>query len=104
MNSRHSEVDQGSNAESYYLAKGGWKRVKPKDPNAVEEAGNAVKGAALFKAKCATCHSSLPNGPAGQGPGLWDIMGKDAAKTPGFKFTKGWAGQDLKWDDDTMSR
>ena len=95
-------ADGSPKEEGYYLAKGGWKKVKPKDPNAVEAAGDATKGAALFKAKCATCHSVLPNGPAGQGPNLYNIMGKPAATSGGFKFTKAIKTADITWDKESM--
>jgi len=100
--------------DGMYLSKGGWKKKKVVDPNApVEEyAGDAKKGAALFKAKCATCHSCVQNGPVIQGPNLYQIMGKQAAKSKGFKFTKNFAaaakdtgeGEPLKWDNESMSR
>ena len=65
--------------EGYYLAKGGWKKKKASTVSDEAVAGDVKKGAALFKAKCATCHSCLPGGPTKQGPNLYGIMGKDAA-------------------------
>ena len=41
--------------------------------------GDAKQGAALFKAKCATCHSCIEGGPTKQGPNLYGIMGAKAA-------------------------
>ena len=64
--------------------------------------GVAKKGAALFKAKCAACHSCIEGGPTKQGPNLWNIMGKDAAKSAGFKFTKNLKGAEIKWDNESM--
>ena len=87
-----------------YLARGGWKVKKEKDPNEVVEAGDAKKGAALFKAKCATCHSCIEGGPTMQGPNLYGIMGKEAGKSKGFKFTKNILGAGLTWDDETMHK
>ena len=37
------------------------------------DGGIAKKGAALFKAKCAACHSCIEGGPTKQGPNLWNI-------------------------------
>ena len=84
------------------MAKGGWKKKKEVDPNAVVEAGDATKGAAIFKAKCATCHSCIPGGPTKQGPNLYGIMGKEAGKSGGFKFTKNILSAGITWDNDTM--
>lgn len=91
-------------AEGMYLAKGGWKKKKAVDPNAVVEAGDAKKGAALFKAKCATCHSCMEGGPTKQGPNLYGIMGKEAGKSSGFKFTKNILSAGITWDDDAMHK
>ena len=68
------------------------------------DAGVAKKGAALFKAKCAACHSCIEGGPTKQGPNLWNVMGKDAAKSAGFKFTKNLKGAEIKWDNESMFR
>ena len=70
---------EGLRAEGYYLSKGGWKKKKAKDAAAEEVTGDVKKGAALFKAKCSTCHSCIENGPTKQGPNLYGIMGKEAA-------------------------
>jgi len=90
-------------SEGYYLAKGGWKKKKASTVSDEAVAGDVKKGAALFKAKCATCHSCLPGGPTKQGPNLYGIMGKDAAKSAGFKFTKNLAKAEIKWDDASMN-
>ena len=42
--------------------------------------GNAAKGAKLFKAKCASCHTIKEGGPNMQGPNLFGIMGQQAGK------------------------
>ena len=97
-------ASDANNDPPMYLAKGGWKVKKEVDPNAVVEAGDAKKGAALFKAKCATCHSCFEGGPTKQGPNLYGIMGKEAGKSKGFKFTKNILGAGITWDDDMMHK
>ena len=57
-----------------------------------------------FKAKCATCHSSLPDGPTKQGPNLFGIMGKNAAQSRGFKFTKNLDGAGISWNEENMNK
>jgi hypothetical protein len=66
-------------SEGYYLAKGGWKKKKDDTAATDEIIGDVKKGAALFKAKCSTCHSCLQGGPTKQGPNLYGIMGMEAA-------------------------
>lgn len=90
--------------EGFVLAKGGWKKKKVSDTPAEELTGDAKKGAALFKAKCSTCHSCIANGPTKQGPNLHNIMGKEAAKSAGFKFTKNMAKSGIVWDDEAMHK
>lgn len=53
------------------------KKKKAKAEGAGE--GDVKKGAALFKAKCATCHSCIEGGPTKQGPNLYGIIGQQAA-------------------------
>lgn len=65
-------------------------------------AGDVKKGAALFKAKCATCHSCVQGGPTMQGPNLYNIMGQKAGQSTGFKFTKNIKSADITWDNQTM--
>ena len=72
-------VEEDPRAKGMYLSKGGWKMKKEVDASAAEAPGDAKKGAELFKAKCATCHSCIEGGPTKQGPNLFGIMGKEAA-------------------------
>lgn len=85
-----------------YLSKGGWKKKKEEANVNTEYVGDSKKGAALFKAKCATCHTCVPNGPTIQGPNLYGIMGKEGGKSKGFRFTKNIIASNLVWDDETM--
>ena len=82
-------VEEDPRAKGMYLSKGGWKIKKEVDASAAEAPGDAKKGAELFKAKCATCHSCIEGGPTKQGPNLFGIMGKEAAVrvAPGTRRT-----------------
>ena len=42
--------------------------------------GKAEGGAKLFKAKCATCHTSNEGGPNKQGPNLYGVMGRQSGQ------------------------
>merc|ERR1719230_88411 len=65
--------------------------------------GIAKKGAILFKAKCAACHSCVEGGPTKQGPNLYGIMGAKAASATGYKFTKNLKTADITWENETMA-
>jgi len=78
------------------------KAKKAKKAGSAEGEGDVKKGAALFKTKCATCHSCTPGGPTMQGPNLFGIMGSKAAQSKGFKFTDKIKKADITWDNKTM--
>merc|ERR1711865_613639 len=61
------------------------------------DSGNAATGAKLFKAKCASCHTIKEGGPNMQG-----IMGQQAGKRGGQKYTKGMKASGITWDNETM--
>ena len=42
---------------------------------------NASRGASVFQARCALCHSVEPGAGAGQGPSLRGVVGRKAATT-----------------------
>jgi cytochrome c len=48
------------------------------EPDVTMPKGNAAKGAKLFKAKCAQCHTVEKGGAAKSGPPLWAIYGRVA--------------------------
>jgi cytochrome c len=50
--------------------------------------------------KCQQCHSEANDGKIVQGPPLWNIVGRDVASYPGFKYTEapnGMKGHGGKW-------
>ena len=64
--------------------------------------GNAAKGAKLFKAKCATCHTCNEGGPQKQGPNLFGVLGRKAGEKAGFTFTKALKEKQIAWTDDNL--
>ena len=64
--------------------------------------GNVKQGAALFKAKCATCHTCNEGGPNKQGPNLFGILGKTAGTIAGFGYTAATKNAGHEWNDQTM--
>merc|ERR1712129_6611 len=51
-------------------------------------AGDVKKGAKLFKAKCAQCHTVEKGGNAKQGPPLWGVIGRTAGTHGGFGYSE----------------
>ena len=56
-------------------------------------------GATLFKQQCATCHTTNLSEPVRQGPSLFKIVGRQAGKFDGFRYSAGFAKADFTWDE-----
>ena len=56
-------------------------------------------GAALFKQQCGTCHTTNLSEPVRQGPPLFKIVGRQAGKFDGFRYSAGFAKVDFIWDE-----
>ena len=59
-------------------------------------------GPTLFKQQCATCHTSNVSDPPRQGPTLFNIVGRDAGKVDGFRYSAGFADAKFKWDEQKL--
>lgn len=61
-------------------------------------------GEKLFKQQCAACHAVAKDAPIGMGPNLAGIVGKQAAKMDGFRYSaelkKGLEGK--KWTPELL--
>lgn len=60
-------------------------------------AGDAVRGAAVFKAQCSACHLAKPSDPAPIGPQLHGILGRKAGSWDHFKYTDAMRKSGLTW-------
>jgi cytochrome c len=49
--------------------------------------GDAVRGAAVFKAQCAACHLATAKDPAPIGPQLYGVVGRKAGSWDHFNYT-----------------
>ena len=56
-------------------------------------------GATLFKQQCATCHTTNQSDPVRQGPSLFKVVGRQAGKADGFRYSPGFEKADFAWDD-----
>ena len=62
-----------------------------------------VAGATVFK-KCVACHSVEPSGRNGLGPNLRGVVGRAAAKAPGFAYSPAMTAAKLVWTEQNLSR
>ena len=58
---------------------------------------SADSGKATFK-KCTSCHTVNEGGKSGQGPNLYDVVGRDRGSVAGFKYSKAMIAKGGKWD------
>ena len=61
------------------------------------------KGAKLFKAKCAQCHTIEKNGASKQGPALWGLFGRRSGETD-FAYSDALKNQQITWDSDSLNK
>jgi glucose/arabinose dehydrogenase len=59
-------------------------------------------GEAIFRQRCAVCHSI--DNRSGQGPGLAGVVGRAAGTAPGFGFTHALRESGIIWDRATLDR
>ena len=64
--------------------------------------GDPKQGAAIFKAKCATCHTCIEGGPQKQGPNLFGVVGRTAGAKAGFTFTKALKEKNIEWTNENL--
>ncbi len=62
-------------------------------------AARSPDGTTLFKQQCATCHTTNLSDPVRQGPSLFGIVGRQAGKADGFRYSAGFTGANFVWDD-----
>jgi len=74
-----------------------------KEEPAVEvPAGDAKKGAKLFKAKCAQCHTCEPGGVSKQGPALHGMFGRLSGTVAGFGYSGAMVDVGITWSEKHM--
>jgi cytochrome c len=69
--------------------------------NSVVQAGDAVRGKALFERKCTGCHSLDSDH---EGPHLRGVYGRKAGTVPGFDYSRAVRDSGLLWTDANLER
>jgi cytochrome c len=64
-------------------------------------AADAAAGQAVFKAKCALCHSIVP-GQNKVGPSLAGVVGRPAGQVPGYSYSSANKSSGKTWDAATL--
>jgi cytochrome c len=70
-------------------------------------AGDASKGAQIFKGTCGVCHLAQAH-PAGSdlamriGPNLWGVVGRKAGTAPHFRYSPAMRQSGIVWTADTL--
>ena len=65
-------------------------------------AGDAEKGAKLFKARAAQCHTANKGGPNGVGPNLYGLIGRKSGTVEGFVYSKANSESGTIWTTEAL--
>jgi cytochrome c len=72
------------------------------EPEVSVPEGNSKKGAKLFKAKCAQCHTCEKGGAAKSGPPLWGLMGRESGTAEFNAYSDANKNSGIVWSDKHM--
>ena len=64
--------------------------------------GDAIAGAALFKAKCANCHTCHEGGPNKQGPSLYGVIGRQSGQAADYRYTVANKTSGVTWTTEAL--
>ncbi|KAF9036015.1 cytochrome-c from the OXPHOS pathway [Hymenopellis radicata] len=65
-------------------------------------AGDAAKGAGLFKTRCAQCHTTGAGEAHKVGPNLHGIFGRKSGQADGYSYTAANVSKGVTWSEQTL--
>eukprot|EP01083_Nonionella_stella_P101176 286495_1 len=65
---------------------------------------NIEKGSKIFTTKCGQCHNVKKGGSNGQGPNLFNIVGRVAGTVAEFQYSSANQNSGLTWDKKTLNK
>ncbi len=65
--------------------------------------GNPKKGAKLFKAKCAQCHTLEKKGAAKQGPPLWNVINRMSGTAEFGAYSDSLKKSEIQWSKENLN-
>jgi|SRR6266566_527564 len=74
------------------------------DAQLTPPASKPPDGAVLFKQQCAPCHTTNASDSPRLGPTLFNIVGREAGTTEGFRYSPGFANARFKWDEQKLEQ
>ncbi|KAK2758278.1 iso-1-cytochrome c [Arachnomyces sp. PD_36] len=78
------------------------KAAEAKAANTLVRAGDAAKGAGLFKTRCAQCHTLEEGGANKIGPNLHGLFGRKTGQVEGFSYTDANKQKGITWNEETL--
>ena len=60
-------------------------------------AGDVGTGNSVYASQCAICHAVVAHAPAGIGPSLYGVIGRQSGSLPGFSYSSAMKGAAVTW-------